>query len=300
MFGAADTRPVPNGTPLPPIYMYAGGKTRLLERYAAIWPDMGSFANYVDPFFGGGAVWGWMVGTNPHLHTYVGDINKELVGLLRAIALDTSNFENQVERLLAQYLPLAKEDRKAWYYQLRAKYWTKPDPATLFVLMRLSFNGIWQTCHDSQGLFGTPAGLLNHTTRNQICTPARIRDWAGHLGRAEVIHPGGYETLPFPNGPETLVYLDPPYRDSYTTYGTGFADKDQRVLTTWIRETIAKGTRVILANRCVEGDTFFEDLLDPLCKFHYFDVTYTAGRRKRTATGHAAKPAREFVAISRT
>lgn len=287
------------GNALAPIYMYAGGKSRLLDRYTTLWPDMSTYVDYVEPFFGGGAVWGWLTTQNPSLRTYIGDVNTELIGLLNTIASDTPVFERKVHRLVTKYLALPREDRKGWYYDLRAQYWAKPDPATLFVLMRLSFNGIWQTCRDSHGLFGTPAGLLNHTTRDQIYIRARIDAWAAHLGRSQVIHSGSYETLPFPKGPTTLLYLDPPYRDSYTTYGTGFADEHQLALIEWIRGLITEGTRVILANRCVDGDTFFEDLLDPLCDFHYFDVTYTAGRRKRTPTGHAAKPAREFVAISR-
>lgn len=36
-----------------------------------------------------------------------------------------------------------------------------------------------------------------------------------------------------------------------------------------------------------------------IADFHYFDVIYTAGRRKATAAGYEAKKAREFLAISR-
>lgn len=96
-----------------------------------------------------------------------------------------------------------------------------------------------------------------------------------------------------------MVFLDPPYRDSFTNYSTGFNDDSQREMCAYIQELLEAGHRVAMSNRTVEGERFFEDLLGDSMEFHYFDVTYTAGRRKRTEAGFEAKPAREFLAVSR-
>ena len=162
--------------------------------------------------------------------------------------------------------------------------------------MRLGFNGVWQTCADSHGLFGTPSGLLNHERAEQVFKPELIHVWSNALQSA-LIHAGGYQDIPIPEQP-SLIYLDPPYRDSFTSYGTGFNDDDQKALCGWLRDRYDEGHRVLLANRHVEGDPFFENLLGDICDFHYFDVTYTAGRRKKTADGFEAKSAREFLAIT--
>lgn len=57
---------------------------------------------------------------------------------------------------------------------------------------------------------------------------------------------------------------------------------------------------MLLANRVVEEDSFFEDFLTDVAEFHYFADTYTARRRAATAQGYVAKAAREFLAVSRS
>ena len=277
-----------------PFYMWAGGKSRLLARYADVWPS-GPFQRYVEPFFGGGAVFGWLQ-HDALLPAHLNDINAELMGVLVAVRDDVDGFLSRVEALVRPYLELeGKEARKAFYYAMRASYWQNPDDATLFTLMRLGFNGIWQTCADSNGLFGTPAGLLDHAKMEQVVKEPLIRQWSVALRHASITA-GDYRDMEYKRE-GALIYLDPPYRGSFTSYGTGFDDDAQRAL---VREAVSyadEGATVLLANRVVEGDEFFETLLGDRATFHYFDVTYTAGRRKATADGFEAKPAREFLAI---
>lgn len=278
-----------------PIYMWAGGKTKLLKHYAGILPDFSSYQLYVEPFFGGGAVWADIQGDYTG-RTVVNDINTELMGVLRAIRDDRTGFLSSLETMSSEYLAIeGKEARKELYYKLRKEYWTDPSADKLYFLMRLGFNGIWQTCKDSNGLFGTPAGLLNHKKSEQIFNAELINEWSDALQKSSIFSTG-YEQLEFdPEG--ALIYLDPPYRDSFTSYGTGFNDEDQKKLITWAKKMVEGGATVLLANRHVEGDSFFEDLL-PDADFHYFDVVYTAGRRKKNEDStYSAKPAREFLAI---
>ena len=285
-------------TPLTPLYMWAGGKSRLIKHYAPVWPAGGASMPYVEPFFGGGGVYCWLTNQHPHIEASLGDINVELMGLLEEVRDNPEDLIREVGDQVRTYLALPdKASRKNWYYERRQEYWDDPTPARLYLLMRLGFNGVWQTCVDSHGLFGTPAGLLNHERSEQVFKPELIRAWSAALQGA-AIHAGGYQDILLPEQP-SLIYLDPPYRDSFTSYGTGFDDDDQKLLAAWVRDRHDDGHRVLLANRHVEGDPFFEDLLGDICDFHYFDVTYTAGRRKKTDDGFEAKPAVEFLAVTR-
>lgn len=283
---------------LRPLYMWAGGKTRLLRHYSTVWPDMTDYDHYVEPFLGGASVFGWVHSNHPRLPATLGDSNSEIIGLLQAIKTDPLAFLKELDSLTAEYFSVnpAKNNRKAWYYRQRRLYWQNPTPARLFLLMRLSFNGIWQTCKGSKGLFGTPAGLFNHRRPDQIYTAEHILAWSKALSNA-TLFACDYRDLPIPGG-RCLIYLDPPYRASFTTYSADF-DDDQAELAAWFRAQARQGSKVLLSNRCVDGDTFFEDLLGDIADFHYFDVTYTAGHRKATETGYEAKKAREFLAISR-
>ena len=53
-----------------------------------------------------------------------------------------------------------------------------------------------------------------------------------------------------------------------------------------------KQEKVFLANRA--DDDWFDGKSASL-KTHYFDITYTVGRRKATADGYEAKKAREIL-----
>ena len=92
--------------------------------------------------------------------------------------------------------------------------------------------------------------------------------------------------------PPTKVYafhfFDPPYRTSYADYGHEFNDKDLLELIDYANQC----PQVFLANRA--DDDFFENQKHDL-KVAYFDITYTAGRRKQIDDKFEAKKAREIL-----
>ena len=95
---------------------------------------------------------------------------------------------------------------------------------------------------------------------------------------------------------DSYVFLDPPYRGSFTQYGVDFDDEIQESVIKFLNDLTAKGAHVMMSNRDI-GDNFFESRQGNN-KIIYFDVTYTAGRRKKNADGtHSAKKAREILMI---
>ena len=84
-----------------------------------------------------------------------------------------------------------------------------------------------------------------------------------------------------------FTFYDPPYRNSFADYNTAFDDTETEVLITRVEEN----KNVWLCNRD-SGDGFFENRKATLKKF---PVTYTAGRRKKTENGFAAKKATEIL-----
>lgn len=280
---------------LPPLFQWAGGKTKMLKHYAPLLPK--DIRAYVEPFCGGAALFSHL----HHTHALrgsraLGDANGEIIALYRAIAHATPAFLAHATPLSDAWAATPPEGRKALYYAWRARYWEMPPEgpeamAQLYALMRTCFNGIWQTCAASQGRFGTPAGLTHKP--GGFLDPGAIAAWATALAHTH-LHAGSYEAMAIPSG--AFVFCDPPYRDSFTQYGTGFGDADQHALVAWCRHIHhAHGAQVWLANR-EAGDGFFEEAA-PDARIHRFPVTYTAGRRKKTAHGFAAKPATELLLI---
>lgn len=250
----------------------------------------------VEPFAGGAALFShYCARGEDDVVAVLGDTNIELMALYRALRDECDGF---IEALRHYDEPWRHADpvlRKTLYYEWRTAYWEMPDgvesTAALYALMRTSFNGIWQTCKASNGRFGTPVGLTNRI--GGFLNEDSLRSWSRALKNTE-FHVGSFEALKVPEN--SFVFCDPPYRDSFTNYSTGFNDDNQRSLVEWCRNLHqTTGAVVWLANRDA-GDGFFEDIA-PDASFRKFPVVYTAGRRKKTDTGFEAKAAHELLMV---
>jgi DNA adenine methylase len=94
--------------------------------------------------------------------------------------------------------------------------------------------------------------------------------------------------------------MDPPYRDSFTQYGQTFDDQAHVNLIDFCKQADLAGNFVYYCNRDA-GDNFYLQHKAQL-DIEYYNVTYTAGRRKQTKTdigvSHSAKSAQEILLYS--
>ena len=291
-----------------PLYIWAGGKNKMIPKYLA---DPGipytGYDTFVEPFFGGGAMMIHIYQNNPNVKKFVmNDVNPEIVGVYTAIKNDVDNFIKRMDTLQAAYLPLSKVDRKKFYYDLRTEYTTKwtqwnstDESATLYFLMKTGFNGIWQTNQSSNGRFATPSGLLNHTTK--CYDKDNVLEWNVFLQKVD-IHCGDWSACTNNITGNAFFFFDPPYRDSFTSYSQVFSDQDHLNLMNFCKTADQAGHIVMYCNRDA-GDTFYTDNKGQL-DISYYNVTYTAGRRKQNKddagaiTSQTAKSAREILLYS--
>ncbi len=265
------------------------------------------YDTFVEPFFGGGAMMIHIYENNPTVKRFVmNDVNPEIVGIYTAIKNNVADFVARMDALQSQYLPLNKAARKKFYYDLRDQYttnWTQwnsvDESATLYFLMKTGFNGIWQTTQTSNGRYATPSGLLNQTTK--VYDKDNVQEWHKFLQKVD-IYCGDWSTCVKNVTNKAFFFMDPPYRDSFTSYGQVFGDAQQIALIDFCKQEDQKGNLVMFCNRDA-GDTFYTDNQGQL-NIAYYDVTYTAGRRKQTKTDdgvtHTAKSAREILLYSQT
>lgn len=279
-----------------PLYKWAGGKTKLLKHYRGKMPSYDGFSVYIEPFFGGGAVFCDVVNSKQVENFAINDINSELIAIYQAIKNEPEEFITQCCAFADEWNAKSPARRKTWYYKLRTKFWKMvpgelTTAATLYVLMKTSFNGVWQPSVANGGKFGTAVGLTDKATEIDADL---IRAWSAKL-QSTTISAKDYRDIEIPANP-CLIYCDPPYRGSTTSYGQAFDDRAQKELVDWCRAMSAKGHTVILANRDC-GDGFFDEISDDEATVHAFDVKYTVGRKKKTDEGYAATEATEFIAI---
>lgn len=281
-----------------PLFMWAGGKTRLIKKYREHLPE--SFEHYVEPFLGAGAMFVWAYNKNPKATFVLNDSNESVMAIYRAVKDDHKRLIDRMEHLSSQYLPLDKKSRKAFYNDLRTEHaydyekWDKTEEAAaLYFLMKTGFNGIWQINKNTNGRFGTPPGLLNQ--KDKVYDKDNVLEWNTAL-RSCKLTSGDFEDTREEAQEGTYVFLDPPYRGSFTQYGVDFDDGMQERVINFLNDLTRTGAYVMLSNRDV-GDGFFESRKGEN-KIVYFDVTYTAGRRKKNTDGtHSAKKAREILMI---
>lgn len=286
-----------------PLYIWAGGKTRMIKKYTELpgIPQAG-YDTYCEPFFGGGAMMLWVYANSSSVKRFVlNDINQEIVGIYRAIKDSPDQFKDRMNTLSDQYLPLAKPDRKQFYYDLREQYtqhWSQWSPveesATLYFLMKTGFNGIWQVNQSSNGRFATPSGLLDQ--RDRVYDEWNVDLWSQFLDCVDICFGDWRECADSVTG-STFWFMDPPYRDSFTQYGTTFDDRDHEELIRFCRDRDDAGDWVFYCNRDA-GDDFYDRLRGNLDLAKY-NTTYTAGRRATDDSGkRTAKKAEEILLYS--
>ena len=280
-----------------PLFIWAGGKTKVLKHYAPFMPT--TFENYYEPFFGGGAMFVHVMNTYRPKNVVINDINADVVNIYRSIRDNYEEFKTRLDELEDQYLYLTKVDRKKIYFEIRHQHaydyesWSKPfEAATLYFLMKTGFNGIYQLNKNTNGRYGTPAGLLNQKIRCDVTNTGGVYDrnvlqWWNEVLQNVTIKSGDWKDS-VNEDPNGFFFFDPPYRDSFADYGNGFGDD---ALTDLLDFADAQNL-VFVANRA--DDDWFENQSRSM-NVHYFDITYTAGRRKKTEEGYEAKKAREIL-----
>lgn len=280
-----------------PLFMWAGGKTKMVKHYKPFLPN--TFDTYVEPFFGAGAMLLEAVKINPKAKFVIGDINSGIINIYKSIQSQPKQFIGKMDDLSKLYLPLSKEDRKTFYYDLRNEHAfdyqkyssTTEEAAVLYFLMKTGFNGIWQINKNTNNRFGTPCGLLNQ--KGFVYDSANIAEWHRVLKNTVVVD-GDYKTTLQHATKDSWVFMDPPYRGGHTTYGTDFNDTDQKLVMEAAKAVHrTHNANVWVTNRDV-GDGFY-DAYAAEFDIHKFPVTYTAGRRKKTETGFEAKKAVELL-----
>ena len=284
--------------------MWAGGKNKMIPKYLDT-PGipLSGYDTFVEPFFGGGAMTVWMAQNNPSVKRFViNDFKSELMGIYLSIQSDVTGFCARMDKLSSDFLPLDKPSRKSYFYNLRLEYtsdyakWNSvEESATLYFLMKTAFNGIWQVNQKDNpaGRFSTPCGLVNQKTK--VYDKELVELWSEFLPNVE-IHCGDWAAAC--NNENAFYFFDPPYRESFTTYGAEFDDNEQLRLLDFCKLANDRGDKVFYCNRDDSNDGFFEANRGKLSVAHY-DIKYTAGRRATETDGErTAKAAKEILLYS--
>ena len=297
-----------------PLFIWAGGKTKLINRfYSSFLPQNKRISHYCEPFFGGGAFFIHLVSHHPlDGEIVINDINEDIMLIYREIKSNVNEFIECCESLYEKpFLEIPKsnlDERKTFFYEVRKKnafdylsMTTTERAAIQFFLMKTSFNGIYQINKNTNGRFGTPAGLMKQT--DKVFDRDVVHWWNRTLNERDVtIKSESYEHVlsdfSNKNSEQTFIFLDPPYRGCFTSYGQTFGDEQQKHLVSFA-DSLEYDDSLFLANRKVSpDDVFFHSLVEQSMSLSIEEhaITYTAGRRKQESDGSfSAKKGTEIL-----
>lgn len=200
-----------------PFVKWAGGKRQLIPQIRERMPK--KYANYYEPFVGGGAVIFDLLPAN----ALINDINKALINTYRQIRDIPEKFIADVNRLDKE-MP---EDGRAYYYSLRELYNDKLmksqydlELASLFVFInKHCFNGLYRV--NGKGLFNVP---YNNSRRTSIDEEA-IMEISKYLKDVKIVD-GDFEEACKDAKRGDFIFFDSPYAplnptsfESYTKEG---------------------------------------------------------------------------------
>lgn len=173
-----------------PAYAWPGGKTRMLKY---ILPAIPPHLTYVEPFFGGGAVFF----AHPQSHVEViNDINGELVSFLRCA-------KYHLDPLLDEMDLVANSRREFEDYLAQPGLTEIQRAARWFIRHRLSFGGMG----------GTFAVQRTHPLPSRSQRLVAIRSLSARLDRTTIEHRDWARILDLYDAEQSFFFLDPPYLD---------------------------------------------------------------------------------------
>jgi DNA adenine methylase len=229
-----------------PIFKSVGGKGRLVPILMQHLPAAG-FRHYVEPFCGGAALFFALA---PQGGAILGDLNAELVDLYAALVHDVEAVIHSYDAHVAAH---ARDARRHYYFMRdlfndeAVEMGIHERAATVLYLNRAGFNGLYRV--NAAGAFNVPMGRDRSGAPKRVDIDVdRLRAAAALLARARLVA-GDYTSTVAMAEPFDLVYIDPPYDATFTSYTpVGFDLDDQANLEINARKLAQRGVHVLLSN----------------------------------------------------
>lgn len=238
-----------------PVLKYRGGKSREIPRFLQYIPE--DFDRYIEPFFGGGAVYFYLEPEN----AIINDINERLILFYRQLRDSYPEMRVQLDEIQRVYeenqaaykklkaqnpderVPNANEDL---YYKMRELF-NHPDGSYLdgviyFFINKTAYSGMIR--YNSNGEYNVPFGRYPNLN-TQLVTEQHSR-----LLQGTELYNCDYRRIFDMAGEGDFIFLDPPYDCVFNDYGNidmmnGFDEAEHRRLAEDFRNLPCRALMVI-------------------------------------------------------
>lgn len=241
---------------LKPFIKYCGGKTKLLPYIIQNLPQM-DFKNYYEPFLGGGSVLFEILSKdledNFNRQYVVSDINECLINCYNIIQNNINELVNELKKDIYKNDSVHYYNRRKRFNEIKFNDNHLVEKAALFIyLNKCGYNGMYR--ENAKGEFNIPFGKMNNPN---ICDILLLEKIHKSLKNVDIAY-SEYNMILELVEKKDLVYLDPPYHDTFTDYTNNkFGEDEQKNLKLFIDKLTQKGVYVMLSNSATD---FIKDL----------------------------------------
>ncbi len=224
-----------------PIIKYRGGKSKEIPNI--MWHIPRFTGRYVEPFFGGGALFFYL---EPR-QAIINDINTSLINFYRGVRDDFGTIRAELDVVEAQYaanriefdrlkklhpMERVEDKNEELYYELRSMFnqlanKRYSDATLYYYINKTAYSGMIR--YNAKGEFNVPFGRYKSlNTQNVSISHSQL------LQRAEIFN-GDYREVFNMCQEGDFVFLDPPYDCTFSDYGNeeyreGFDEESHRRL----------------------------------------------------------------------
>ena len=238
-----------------PVLKYRGGKSREIPRFLNYVPD--DFTRYVEPFFGGGALYFYL---EPDF-AIINDLNSKLMTFYRQLREQYPTMRKQLDNIQKIYEKNQRNYQKEksanpteripnenepFYYEMRELF-NHPDESYLegvvyFFINKTAYSGMIR--YNSQGEYNVPFGRYPNLNTKLV-----TKQHSSLLQRAELFNTD-YEEIFNMLEEDDFIFLDPPYDCIFNDYGNidmmnGFDETEHRRLANHFRNLPCRALMII-------------------------------------------------------
>ncbi len=261
---------------------YRGGKSKELPHI--LWHIPMFTGRYVEPFFGGGALFFHL---EPR-QAIINDINKKLIGFYKGVRDDYANLRRELDEVEALYAGNRREfdiqknrhpdervedKNEELYYRLRDMFngtaqSTYSEALLYYYINKTAYSGMIR--YNAKGEFNVPFGRYPRLNTDSV-TPSHSR----LLGRSEICNKDYSEVFSMCRN-DDFVFLDPPYDCVFSDYGNneykdGFDEGSHRRLANDFLNLPCKALMVIGRTPLTE-ELYGKNIVDEYAKSYAVNI----------------------------
>ena len=274
---------------LDPLYKWTGGKRKEIKTFNKFYPEFvkdGSDYKFVEPFFGGGAVY-WSLNSKENV---INDIDSELINFIKHDKTNSNEIIESIGELSSKIKQVsdlekskslsiseAKTKRGVYYYEWRNKDRNNglelisplERAIRFYIVNQLAFNGMRR--FNSKGEFNIPYG--NYKSLNINLSEKHIE----LLNRTDIYNLSYKDVMDANDSEKTFIYIDPPYTREFKEYSheNVFGQKEQIELSETFKSM--KNAKVMIV---INKDEFTSNLYDGYIK-HTYGLKYSTNIKNR-------------------